>query len=113
MNSPAVGAEGSIRRSRPARKRSGCWAISALGAGIGCNRRRIPPQPRPITSSFDLPLLGTPAEDLTRRARRWPCGDRPAPRGANRTTADEPVLFKHPPFERLAARLARAGPWGQ
>jgi len=76
------------------------------------------PQPRPITSSFDLPLfkerrreeespLVTPA--AVPRAPLAVRRSTPAPRGANRTTADEPVLFEAPtPFERLAARLADA-----
>jgi uncharacterized RDD family membrane protein YckC len=77
------------------------------------------PQPRPITSSFDLPLfkerrreeeapLVTPA--AVPRAPLAVRRSSPAPRGANRTTADEPVLdLEAPsPFERLAARLADA-----
>jgi uncharacterized RDD family membrane protein YckC len=76
------------------------------------------PQPRPITSSFDLPLFKERRRDeeaplVTPVAvPRAPLAVRrstPAPRGANRTTADEPVLFEAPtPVERLAARLAEA-----
>jgi uncharacterized RDD family membrane protein YckC len=75
------------------------------------------PQPRPITSSFDLPLFKERRREddaplVTPPAvPRAPLAVRrssPVPRGANRTTADEPVLDLEAPFpsERLAPRRA-------
>jgi uncharacterized RDD family membrane protein YckC len=75
------------------------------------------PQPRPITSSFDLPLfkerrreddaplVAPPAVPRTPLAVRR---SNPVSRGANRTTADEPVLDLEAPLpsERVAARRA-------
>jgi uncharacterized RDD family membrane protein YckC len=77
------------------------------------------PQPRPITSSFDLPLFkerrGQDDAPLVAppAVPRAPLAVRrssPAPRGASRTTADEPVLDlgAPSPFERQAARRADA-----
>jgi uncharacterized RDD family membrane protein YckC len=122
----AVGAEGFDLPIQTGKEALGPLSDLALGHD---ERPGVPgasvalPQPRPITSSFDLPLFRERRRDddappVTPPAvPRAPLAVRrssPAPRGANRTTADEPVLdLEAPtPFERLAARLAEAPPRG-
>ena len=118
----AVGAEGfdlPIQTGQEAIGPLGDFALGRDGQSAATDASAASPQPRPITSSFDLPLfkerrleddapLATPPA-----APRAPLAVRrsnPAPRGANRTTADEPVLdLEAPsPFERLASRRADA-----
>ena len=117
----AVGAEGfdlPIQTGQEAIGPLGDFALGRDEPSAATVVSAASPQPRPITSSFDLPLfkerrreeespLVTPA--AVPRAPLAVRRSTPAPRGANRTTADEPVLFEAPtPFERLAARLAES-----
>ena len=116
----AVGAEGFDLPIQTGQEAIGPLSDFALGRDEPSSATVVSaslPQPRPITSSFDLPLFKERRRDeegprvTPAAAPRAPLAVRrpsPAPRGANRTTADEPVLdLEAPtPFERLAARLA-------
>ncbi len=118
----AVGAEGFDLPIQ-----TGQEAIGPLGDfALGRDQQSSPtvasaslPQPRPITSSFDLPLFkerrreDDPPLVAPPAVPRAPLAVRrsnPAPRGTNRPTADEPVLdLEAPsPFERQASRRTDA-----
>ena len=114
----AVGAEGFDLPIQTGQEAIGPLADFALGrdeqSATGASASS--PQPRPITSSFDLPLFKERRREddaplvTVPRAPLAVRRSTPAPRGANRTTADEPVLdLEAPsPFERLASRRADA-----
>ena len=118
----AVGAEGfdlPIQTGQEAIGPLGDFALGRDEPSVPTVASASSPQPRPITSSFDLPLfkerrreddaplVAPPAVPRAPLAVRR---SNPAPRGTNRATADEPVLdLEAPsPFERQASRRADA-----
>jgi uncharacterized RDD family membrane protein YckC len=116
----AVGAEGFDLPIQTGQEAIGPLTDLTLGhddQSAGAGASGSPPQPRPITSSFDLPLFKERRREddaplvAPPAVPRAPLAVRrssPLPRGANRTTADEPVLdLEAPsPFERLTSRRA-------
>lgn len=106
----AVGAEGFDLPIQTGKEALGPLSDFALGHDVqpaATGASASPPQPRPITSSFDLPLFKERRRDddaplvAPPAVPRAPLAVRrssPVPRGATRTPADEPVLDLEAPF---------------